>query len=206
MPWRNDFYLASMTRDEHGSMMWMDSVHVAAIYDLCMSCRFDEAMEIGCWDGFSTSAIVQANRDGCNTALMCVDVDIRPQLLNVLQLSTAPWSVCKYPSVAALSRCRSKQLCLVDGDHSIETCRAELGILLDKKWPTLIYHDCGKARGCEGPRWVRESLEASGAWHVFVDEVIRPGMMTERGLMLATTEVRVAEAGKAIWERMAKVH
>src|SRR4029079_11731921 len=64
--------------------MWMDDCHVATIYKLLMSCDFKCIAEIGSHHGFSTSALVQAQRDGKQFHAVTIDREDSPQLRRVI--------------------------------------------------------------------------------------------------------------------------
>ena len=199
--WQELDYKFAQTPGEDNCIMWMDPLHVRCIYELANVCQWDRVMEIGSWDGFSISAIVQHNRDGGQTQIMCVDTVIRNNLIEVLRLNTGIWSVAQCSGIYSLSQVGAKDCCIVDGDHEESNVCGELGLLLMKGWPTIIAHDVGEGRGCAGPRKMRRHLEGLEDWTVLVDEKERPHMATDRGLMIATRLPRVAEAARVIFER-----
>ena len=185
--------------------MWMDGLHVRLIYDLCMRHGFRNMMEIGCWDGFSTSALVQAKIDGSCGWLRCVDVEARPALWQVLSKARDHWSFCRCTGVEAIEKCYVQDLYVIDSSHDMATSQQELGAVLEKGGKTVIAHDVGVTQThSPGPQWMRSKLTELG-WHILVDEAPRQGMATHRGIMLATQVLGVYERSKEFFTALENV-
>ena len=203
--WTESDWAASMTCDASGSMMWMDPLHVRVIYDLCMACRWEDVLEIGSWDGFSASAVVQAAIDSGLTRLWCCDLQLRPELQKVCAKHPFSATLVQGCSVDLLSFLGPMGAVILDGDHSWENVHRELVLLLREGWQTIIAHDVGRIGGVTGPQRLRQELEHTEDWVVLVDEIQREGQRTDRGLMLATRSPSVARAARKIFDALPRV-
>ena len=181
--WKEDDWKFAQTRDHNQSMMWMDPVHVAAIYDFLMHHDFENVVEVGSWDGFSTSAMAQAQLDGKDFVGCCIDVDIRPNLLRVIDGRKI--TVFRGKSLDGLRNVGNCDCVILDGDHELTTVESEAELLFMNHVQTIIAHDVGR-QGAPGPLWLLAKLQATPGWRVWMDDMPREGMATARGLMIAT--------------------
>lgn len=183
--WVESDWTFTQNRDEHGSMMWMDAVHVREIYHFVMANVFASILEIGCWDGFSTSALVQALRDGEYFELVLCDKVIRPHLKTVIGDDAI---LClEIDSLDALQIATGCDCVILDGDHSLANVQREYDLIMEKAIPTIIAHDVGR-QGDKGPMWLIDQLRRLRGWRIWMDDEPRPGMATQRGLMIATCD------------------
>jgi predicted O-methyltransferase YrrM len=171
------------TTDEHGSIMSMDPAHVLRIYDFVMATRPAHAIEIGSWDGYSTSALVQARRDGWLGQITIIDVQARALLKSILPPSRC--KVYEMDSFDALQVCGVADLAIIDGEHSFKRVCGEWAMLSRRGVDSVIAHDCGR-RGEPGPQWLLEELRRFRNWRVWLDDLPRAGFHTDRGLMIAS--------------------
>lgn len=179
--------------------MWMDDLHVEAIYRLCLECRFRSVLEVGCFDGFSTSALVQAQNEHCLGSIHCLDREIRPRLLLVRAKASGFFSVLPGDSRVALPLIPRCNLLVLDSDHTLPHTQTEWAAISKKGWQTIIAHDVGVTEThSPGPQWLRSHLQQTG-WNMVVDEKQREGQHTHRGLMLATMDRKVFEAAVKVW-------
>lgn len=190
--WKAEDYAACRTPGPNGEMMWMDDLHVKLLYDIFMACDFQRVAEIGCWDGYSASAIVRAKQDGKSHRIKFVDVAIRPQLQKVCEGVDCGFDI--FTGVEYLKRNPKLDCIIIDGDHSLANVQAEFAEVMRLGIPTIIAHDVGHVHGDAGPVWMLEQLQKLDGWWVAVDEQCRRGMATDRGFMLATRDHKVYEA------------
>ncbi len=202
--WKQNEWDFARTRDDAQSMMWMDPLHVHAIYGLVMLNRWKRLVEVGCWDGFSTSALAQAVFDLAAGEIVCVDTDIRPNLQKVLDALDVVSTTMQGRSADVLHGLREVDVLILDGDHALEAVQAEAAIIFEKNWPTIIAHDVGRPNGgAAGPQWLMAELRQRG-WYVLLDEKPRADQRTDRGLMLATQDVGVYGRSKGIFDFLAQ--
>lgn len=183
--------------------MWMDARHVGFIYDLVMAGGFRSVLEIGCWHGYSSSALIQAINDGSDCEVLLCDKLVRPELLAVVDR-------CRFPERVRLAESDSipvlgpqYDLVIVDGDHSIEQVSRELGLLLYYQTPTIVAHDVAQGlQHCVGSSYLGDALQLHPSYHCVVDCKRREGERTERGLMLATRNAELLERIKPLWNTM----
>lgn len=186
--------------------MWMDDCHVEAIYHLCMKIGFRRMMEIGCWDGFSTSALVQAKIDAACGRLICVDVEARPTLFQVLRKSRDNWSFERRTGAEVLALEPAGDLLVIDSDHDLVPSQQELTAALKAWWTTIIAHDVGATQThSPGPQWILAELTRRD-WFVAVDEAARDGLATHRGLMIASQQKGVYDAAVEIFAKLPGGH
>jgi len=197
--WTAAEFQQCMTTDDIGSMMYMDELHVLLLHELAMAVCLHHVIEVGCWDGFSTSAFVAAQRAAMPMQLTCVDVNIRPKLFETLKKSPGQWRAWQTYSANALRQSEMYDVAVIDGDHSLSTVQEEARIVLGRNTGTIILHDAGRERGCPGPQWFRDVLDHDFRYKVLVDEKPREGMATDRGLLLATRDKDVWEAAHDVW-------
>jgi hypothetical protein len=202
--WNEEDWAFARTKGHRGELMSMDPLHVRAIYDFVLEAEPEKILEVGCWDGYSTSALVTAMNDGLDCDLVCCDIDIRDGLIRVLRHCTSPWGAYQGRSVDAFDLFSHPDLVILDGAHDKETLWLEYNMINQQKIETVIAHDVGYDSGQEGPFFLREQLLKDGGWVIYVDDSPRPGMMTQRGLMIATKNTEWAEIADNIFAALAR--
>ena len=185
--------------DPMGVSMAIDPMHVKALYDIAIACGWRKILELGSFDGYSTSAFVQAKIDKAVRSLVCVDREIRPLLMQVLECARDGWCAAQWDTAEAVRETPAGDFVFVDSDHDLATTQREFRAIMDRGWTTIAAHDVGSKGGCDGPRWMLDELLQTPEWWVLVDEKPRDGMRTDRGLMVATRERRVFEAVSRVW-------
>ena len=203
MPWQERDWMPYQDLSHADGPMWMDALHVEALYELWMAIRPTSILELGCFDGFSTSAAIQAKADGVGMSLTCVDREIRPSLYQIVRRCRTNWHLAQCDSRVALEQHGVTDVLMIDTDHDIDTTQQEAKIALRRGWQTIVAHDVGLHGGCPGPQWLRKHLEVYNTWLTVVDEKPREGMRTDRGLMLATRVESVYAAAKVIFDKLA---
>jgi hypothetical protein len=182
----------------------IDLRHVELLYELLLAYPFKRVLEVGCYDGASTSALVQAVNDGAGCQLTLCDTHFRPALREVASRCRTPVSLREERSERVIDR--SYDLVLIDGDHSIGTVRRELELLLGYQSETVVAHDTRAAEGefpeCDGSRFLGFVLRNHPAYTCLEDALVRPGERTDRGLLLASRNPEVMAAVTPLWQRM----
>jgi len=186
----------------HEPSMCADIRHIAAIRDLLMSGLFSKALEVGVWTGASAAAFCAALDHRVIDRYHACDVGLQKQFFDVI----GNREVCLHQkaSVECLADERHQwDVIFLDGDHSLETGKQEIELVLAKNPRCVILHDvCSTAvgyPGCEGPRYMHEKLVAEG-WRCVVDNLDRPGERTNRGLLMAAKDCEAISAIKHAFE------
>lgn len=183
--------------------MSMDRVHAHWVLAVLQAMEPQCVIEIGCYAGVSTAAIVKAYDEGCVDEAHLVDIEIQR---TVRQFATTRPRVHLHerPSVDVLPTIKPSGdlVAIVDGDHSLQAVSHELPLLLEKYPRCIIAHDVtSEAAGydrCEGARWLWEELQRLG-WLCMVDCRKRPNARTHRGLLVACRTADIDDVALA-WE------
>jgi len=169
--------------------MCMDYRHVQAIHWLLLTYKPASVLEIGCFHGYSTTAVLDASRQFPLDVHLC-DIVITPELRQLIADYDAAPMIHQCPSVAAIPRA-SCQWAIVDGDHALPTVSREVELLADTA--TVIAHDTNVATalgwvGFDGAEHLKRHYQADGRYRCYEDCQVRPGEWTERGFFVATRE------------------
>jgi len=161
---------------------WMDKRHVEFIYDIIMASKFRTLLEIGCHTGCSTSAIIQALKDGCKTEVHLCDPDDN----EILKKMIGETKITRHmnDSLRVIPQ-REWDLVIVDGDHSLKQVSRELGLLLYYEVPTIIAHDVTYP-SCDGAVYLSEALRVHPDYKCAIDSMKRENEYTHRGLLYAS--------------------
>jgi len=183
---------------EYPYPMWQDTRHVQLQYQLAMSGLIRRVLEVGCYHGYSTSAYVQAMRDGAHLELACCDLVLTDQLRAVLELAPRAVQLYERPSIDVVNV--DYDLVVLDGDHTIRAVSRELGLCLFHEVPTIILHDyaAASAPNCEGPLWAGVALQFHPEFHCAFDCRKRDGEFTDRGLLVASRNEDVCTLARTI--------
>ena len=180
----------------------MDKRHVEFIYDLALVGKFKNILEIGCFNGSSTAALVQARNDGADFHLTLCDLLFRPSLFKVLQSnrSVHPITLLQRASWNVISS--HYDLIIVDGDHRLQTVSTELELILKCHTPTVIAHDVSNSyEQCEGARMLGETLQDHPAFFSILDSEQREGENTDRGVLFASRDKILFDKMLPYWKQ-----
>jgi hypothetical protein len=175
----------------------MDKRHVFMLYDVLRSFPFEQALEIGCFNGASSSAFVQAINEGAPFRATFCDVAVTHSLMAVVGNCRNPDQVriTSQPSWMVLDTNEPFDFVLVDAAHDTESVSLEIKHLLRRKPLCVMAHDTSATEHgyskCEGAELLKKTFTAHPEYHVVEDAIKRPGERTERGLFLATTSKRL---------------
>lgn len=158
-----------------------------------MAWEFEHALELGGYDGASTTAFVESLRQGHLPRLTVSEVRVGQSLCSVLDRAGAFASLLTIPSWELLAMDGAYDFILVDANHDMESVSKELEHILRRQPLCVMAHDTnatdmGYPRA-EGARHLRETLRKHPAYQgkCIEDAVRREGEETHRGLFLATT-------------------
>lgn len=185
----------------------IDRRHLFWMYDILASGLFRQALEIGCLNGVSSTAFLEAIRCQALPKATFCDLEFRPSW-------TAARDCCPFPdridqfegrSVDLLRQENEFDFIFVDGDHRLETVREEVECLLRRRPLCVMAHDtnaqaCGFAN-CDGPPLLKWRFQTTAGYLCLEDSIARPGEATQRGLFLATTSPAVLEVARSSLEK-----
>ena len=185
----------------------IDRRHLYWMFDVLAAGGFQRALEIGCLNGVSSTAFVEAiNRGTLGHATLC-DIDLRMTFQSVLK-------ECRFPQRTATFRGRSTDLLnsggdfdfvFVDGDHRLEAVREEVELLLKNPPVCVLAHDTGVGvtgfDGCEGPAYLKWRLQTAGIYRCLEENARRDGEDTWRGMFFATSSDKVFEVARKSLEK-----
>lgn len=159
----------------------IDATHRTMLYNILTIGRFNHALEIGSWDGYSAVAFIAAMNDNNLKKMDFCDPNFQPRFHEVL-------GYCTRIDDVILHRCGSSEIsysqydCVfVDGNHKLHNVEIETRLIIDGGVETVLAHDTN----IPGPIHLMNTLSNSG-YYVLNDNKIRPNENTDRGLMFAT--------------------
>lgn len=188
--------------------MCMDERHVYTIFDVLMCWPFVSTLELGCFDGASSSAFIEsANRWHQIRSVHLCDVSPSASLRSVV-------SACKDASSVVIQRCASWDLLaspidfdfvLVDANHDLASVTRELEHILRRQPLCVMAHDTNATRmgypHAEGAQHLADTLRRHPSYRgrCIEDAVVRDGEETHRGLFLATTSDELFERAREVF-------
>lgn len=167
------------------------------LYNILTTARFRKVLEIGCYNGASTSAFVQAINDGANFELHLCDPHFRDGLKRTVGMCKRRVFLHERRSLDVIDR--SFDFIFVDGDHSYENVREEVALLLKHNVRSVVAHDTHEPH-CEGSVYLAETYRASRGHLCLEDALPRPGEWTHRGFFFATRDFDVYTKVKGLFE------
>jgi len=185
----------------------VDRRHLFWMFDILCAGGFRHALEIGCLNGASSTAFVEAiNREALLQATFC-DIDIRPTLRATLDH-------CRFPDRVRTFEGRSGSMfatqerfdfVFVDGDHRLQTVLREVDWLLECRPVCVMAHNTNaQAAGfadCEGPPLLKWRFQVASSYLCLEDNAVRESEATQRGMFLATRSREVFEVARRSLER-----
>jgi predicted O-methyltransferase YrrM len=186
-----------------------DIRHIRWLHEVLTAGRFNRVLEIGCFEGRSTTAFLDACRAGWVAEVhLC---ELRPlvclkKVLAQFDLGNRV-TLHREPSCALLARDDRWGLVYVDGDHSVATVRDETTRLLRSGVPAVFAHDTsahGRYAHCAGPQFLKAAFQAAG-YRTLEDSLFRPGEQTDRGMFFATSKAELYEIALVAFRRHCSV-
>lgn len=170
----------------HSNPPWnMDPIHIQQLYRMCERIRPGVVVEVGSYMGASTSAFVEAMKDGYVRELICHDIAPHPSLLKVLAgapVGRAHLFDRPYPATP-----RFADLILIDGDHEHGAIYDTLAAVV-MGCSHVLMHDSNSVnvgQGCGGVARAVRLLRMAGNLSCHEDCVKRRDQWTHRGLFYA---------------------
>jgi len=189
----------------------MDERHVNIIHNLVMECNFNHVVEIGCYSGFSTVALIESLNKGKLFDLHLVEP-------HPSQALYAAVSMCKNKERIFLHKKESKNalgdidkidLLIIDGDHTMAGVGEDLLHVLKKEIPNIFAHDTNSPNvnaewgaHCTGAELVGATLSNHKNYMSITDQEYRDGERTERGLFFATSNGECYEKARQVYQEL----
>lgn len=184
----------------------MDKRHVFMLHGVLTSRIFDSALEIGCFNGASSTALVEATNSGHVSLATFCDVSITDSLIDVARSAQFPdrVRVTRQPSWQVLDTNETFDFILVDAAHDIDSVSLELKHLARRRPLCVMAHDTSAAdhgySKCEGAKMLKDHYLRDEGYHCVEDRARRNGERTERGLFLATRDPSLYKAAFDVFQ------
>ncbi len=183
----------------------MDKRHVYLLNDILRSWPFKNALEIGSFNGASSTAFVEAINAGSEMTATFCDVCPTHSLMDVVKNCRVPdrAKITRSPSTVVLDAviqdsAQPYDFVLVDGRHDAESVAQELMRLIVRKPLCVMAHDTNATEAgfpaCEGAKLLRDTFDSLG-WWCLEDREERDGELTHRGIFMATPSKELWLAG-----------
>jgi hypothetical protein len=170
----------------HSNPPWnMDVIHIQQLYRICHRIRPRVVVEVGSYMGASTSAFVEAMKDGLVEQLYCYDIRPTAELKKVV--AQAPNDNAAIYSMPYPESPRYADLIFIDGDHEHGAGWDTLAAVV-MGCPHLVFHDhncLNVGLGCRGVDRAVRLLQQAPNMRWTHDCRKRAGMWTHRGLFYA---------------------
>jgi hypothetical protein len=189
--------------------MAMDKRHIFLMHDILCNWPFKSALEIGSFNGASSTAFVEAINKGeglgeSGVAHFC-DVSPTHSLRSVVQNCRHQdrVGIVPKPSTEVLDWSFPFDFVFVDGNHDAESVAKELMRLIVRKPLCVMGHDTHATESgyklCEGAMLLKRTFDSMG-WYWWEDHKQREDERTERGLFFATTDPKLYGVSReAFW-------
>jgi hypothetical protein len=184
----------------------MDLRHIFMMHGVLTSRIFDSALEIGCFNGASSTAFVEATNSGHVSLATFCDVSLTESLIDVVQSAQFPQRVrvTRQPSWQVLDTNETFDFILVDAAHDIDSVSLELKHLVRRRPLCVMAHDTSATdhgySKCEGAKMLKNHFLRDEGYHCVEDRSVRQGERTERGLFLATTDTSLYKAAFDVFQ------
>lgn len=185
--------------------MCMDERHVYTIFDVLTGWPFENVLELGCYDGASSTAFIEARLAGMSGTITLCDAHISDSLKSVVSKSSRFVNTMCNLSWNVLATAAPFDFILVDANHDLESVSKELDQILRRVPLCVMAHDTNATRmgypAAEGAQHLADTLRKHPAYRgkCIEDAVRRSGEETHRGLFFATTDQELYEKARAIF-------
>ena len=204
-----DFDRYKFTKDCDHPDWLMDDRHIEVMHEFVMNCDLDRVIEIGCYSGYSTIALIEAINKGKKFKLHLSEYNVTKQLKTLI-------SMCKHPDQVILHTQKSKHvlekwtdfdLAVIDGDHSVKGAGTDLLFILRHSIPNVFAHDTNvyafdqMQHPCLGAELIHRTLSNHREYSVFEDSKERESELTHRGLFFASSSDENWLIAKSAYEK-----
>jgi Methyltransferase domain len=197
----------------------IDLRHTLVIHGLLTSGMFRNALEIGAHYGVSTCAFVDAVEQQPDLRVWICDKIIEGTVLDLVKESAAVSRIelLECLSSTALTKLIERRvaidIALLDGSHVFRDVALEATLLRCLGTQSLLLHDItnvshdqyGRGDLFDGPRKLLERYQSSSSWLTILDNGVRAGERTDRGLALVTRSREIYEGAAEIFSAWASV-
>jgi hypothetical protein len=188
----------------------MDKRHVFMLHGVLCAWPFASALEIGCFNGASSTAFVEALNKGEGlgaegVATFC-DVSVSESLMDVAMHCRHAHRVriTPQPSWQVLDSNEFFDFILVDAAHDLDSVTLELKRLMRRRPLCVMAHDTSATAAgfskCEGAEFLKHEFQKQSDYRCIEDNARRDGERTERGLFLATSSDALYRKACAVFE------
>ncbi len=185
----------------------MDKRHIFMLHEVLRVGGFRSTLEIGCYNGASSTAFIEAlNGNFIECATFC-EVSVRPSLIKVLKGCNRPLSarLTTQPSWAVLDTVEHYDFIFVDGGHDLDTVSVELKKLQRRRPLCVMGHDTAATVNgygyCEGALLLADWFRGDPDYFTIEDNEKRTNERTERGLFFATTDSELHAKAQAAFNK-----
>lgn len=192
--------------------MCVDERHVYLMYEILKSWAFDSALEIGSYNGASSTAFVEAIRQNKLWRALFCDRFITPSLMNVLENGAAhpdsvysPVTTQQQDSVFVLSAPEPFDFIFVDGNHDMASVAPEVEQLVRRRPLCVMAHDTNAMDAgypkAEGAKYLKETFQKLSGYQCIEDAEKRDGEEAHRGMFLATSDPRLFRIASTLFDK-----
>jgi ADP-heptose:LPS heptosyltransferase/SAM-dependent methyltransferase len=190
----------------------LDPRHLYWMFDVLAAGQFQHALEIGCLNGASSTAFVEAiNRQFLQRATFC-DIDLRETFHSVIERAQDRSRAQTFQgrSVDFLkSTTDAFDFVFIDGDHRLDNTRQEVELLLQRNTLCVMAHDTNVQSfgygDCDGTPYIKWRFQTAPGYYCLEDNAVRPGEDTGRGLFFATTSLNLFEAARTSLRKWGRI-
>jgi predicted O-methyltransferase YrrM len=188
----------------------MDLRHVLVIYDLLKTGFFHSALEVGCYNGGSTTAFLHALYLSNELEITLCDDNFQEHLHSRIsehkkrsQITTVEKDSRQF-LIDAINNGGAFDFVLLDGSHVCHVNYLEIMLLTVLDIRTIAIHDVSSDSSdnysrnylFDGTRKLLERYQSSPKWMIVIDDLKRENEMTHRGLALITRDRQVHDLAK----------
>jgi ADP-heptose:LPS heptosyltransferase/SAM-dependent methyltransferase len=190
----------------------VDPRHLFWMYDILAAGQLQHALEIGCLNGASSTAFVEAlNQGSLQRATFC-DIALRATFRSLIDRAHDRSRIQTFEgrSLDLLNQTsESYDFVFVDGDHRLEYVKQEVDLLIEKRTLCVMAHDTNVhlfGQGdCDGTPYIKWRFQTAHGYFCLEDNVSRPGEDTRRGMFFATTSLELFEAARTSLQKWGQI-
>lgn len=188
--------------------MCVDERHVYLMHSILCAWPFNHALEIGSYNGASSTAFVEAvSENNLRTATLC---DLHPTdslraVVSANRQDALMVQISAAHSCEQLSHRFSFDFIFVDGNHDMESVKPEVEQLLIRRPLCVMAHDTNATDAgypkAEGAKFLKETFQTLNGYQSIEDAEFRDGEETQRGMFLATSDPRLFEIASGLFAK-----